>query len=204
MPALAQQHWVATWGTAQQQYRPAGRGSLAAGPPASAPALQLAAANPGAPGRRFPVPRALPTVHNQTVRMLVRGSVGGKKLRVRFSNALGTAALEIGAAHIAIHAEGSAIVPATDRTLTFSGRPTATMYAGQVLVSDPVDLDLAPLADLAVSLYIPGDSGPPASHLFALYDHTLRRLKCLLGCRRSDLAGGESVDPYQRSLRCRN
>ena len=168
LPALAQQHWVATWGTAQQQYRAAGRGAPAAPPPAAAPALPPPAAKPGAPGRRFPVPRALPTVHNQTVRMLVRTSLGGKKLRVRFSNALGAPALEIGAAHIAIHDKGSAIVPATDRTLTFSRKPTATVYAGQVLVSDPVDLDLPPLADLAVSLYIPGDSGPPASHLFAL------------------------------------
>ncbi len=170
LPALAQQHWVATWGTAQQQYRAAGRGTPAAPPPAAtpAPAPPSPAANPGAPGRRFPVPRALPTVHNQTVRMLVRASVGGKRLRVRFSNALGAPALAIGAAHIAIHDQGSAIVPSTDRTLTFSGKPTTTIYAGQVLVSDSVDLDLAPLADLAVSLYIPGDSGPPVSHLFAL------------------------------------
>jgi lysophospholipase L1-like esterase len=168
MPALAQQHWVATWGTAQQQYRAAGRGAPAAPPPAATPVPPPPAANPGAPGRRFPVPRALPTVHNQTVRMLVRTSVGGKKLRVRLSNALGAPALAIGAAHIAIHDKGSAIFPATDRSLTFSGKPAATIYAGQVLVSDPVDLDLAPLTDLAVSLYIPGDSGPPASHLFAL------------------------------------
>src|SRR3954471_5031093 len=96
LPSLAQQHWVATWGTAQQQYRAAGRGTPAAPAPAATPAPPPSpAANPGAPGRRFPVPRALPTVHNQTVRMLVRASVGGKKLRVRFSNALGAPALAI-------------------------------------------------------------------------------------------------------------
>ena len=48
--------------------------------------------------RRFPVPRALPGVHNQTVRMMVRTSLGGKTLRVRLSNALGSSSLALGAA----------------------------------------------------------------------------------------------------------
>jgi lysophospholipase L1-like esterase len=37
-----------------------------------------------------------------------------------------------------------------------------------VLVSDPVSLDVPPLADVAVSLFVPGDSGPPTSHTFGL------------------------------------
>ena len=166
LPALAQQHWVATWGTAQQQYRAGGRG----GPPPAAAAVAPAppAAAQGVPARRFPVPRALPGVHNQTVRMIARASLGGKSVRVRLSNALGAATVVIGAAHIAIHAKRSAIVEASDRALTFSGKPSASIYAGQVLVSDPVSLDVAPLADLAVSLYLPNDTGPPTSHTFAL------------------------------------
>jgi len=168
LPAFAQQHWVATWGTAQQQYRAAGRGGAPATSAPAPPPAQPPAPAPGVPGRRFPVPRALPGVHNQTVRMIVRSSVGGKTLRVRLSNALGAGTLTLGAAHIAIHAKGSAIVPASDRALTFSGKPGASIYAGQVLVSDPVSLDVAPLTDLAVSLYLPGDTGPPTSHTFAL------------------------------------
>ena len=168
LPALAQQHWVATWGTAQQQYRAAGRGAPAVRTAAPAPVPPPPPAAAGVPARRFPVPRALSGVHNQTVRMIVRTSIGGKTLRVRFSNALGASALEVGAAHIALHAKGSGIVPASDHTLTFSGKPTATIYAGQVLVSDPVNLDVAPLTDLAVSLFLPDETGPPTSHLFAL------------------------------------
>lgn len=172
LPLWAQQHWVATWGTAQQQYRAGGRGGPAPAPAAvqnpAPPPIPRPAAAPGVPGRRFPVPRALPGVHNQTIRMLVRASIPGKTLRVRFSNALGAPTLAIGAAHIALHDKGSAIVPATDRVLTFSGKPTASIYAGQVLVSDPVSLDLVPLADLAVSVYLPNPTGPPASHTFAL------------------------------------
>lgn len=172
LPACAQQHWVATWGTAQQQYRAASPpGGRAVGPVALAPATPPAATpapSPAGPARRFPVPRALPGVHNQTVRMIVRTSIGGKTLRVRLSNALGSSSLALGAAHIAIRAKGSAIVPASDRALTFSGKPTATIYAGQVLVSDPVTLDVAPLTDLAVSLYLPNETGAPTSHTFAL------------------------------------
>src|SRR5437867_8470401 len=152
LPALSQQHWVATWGTAQQQYRAAGRG----GPALPVPQPQAAPAPaPGVPGRRFPVPPALPGLNNQTVRMVVRTSIGGRSLRVRLTNALGGTALSLGAAHIAIRAKDSAIVPTSDRALTFSGKPSATIYAGQVLVSDPVVLDVPPLTDLAVSLYFP-------------------------------------------------
>ncbi len=168
LPLLAQQHWVATWGTAQQQYHAAGRGAPVVRPAAPAPAPPPPPAAPGVPARRFPVPRALPGVHNQTVRMIARTSIGGKTLRVRFNNALGSRALAIGSAHLAIHAKDTAIVPASDRTLTFSGKPTATIYAGQVLVSDPVNLDVAPLTDLAVSLFLPDETGPPTLHLFAL------------------------------------
>src|SRR4051794_26610720 len=90
LPAIAQQHWVATWGTAQQQYRAAPPpGGRSVGPVALVPATAPPAAAPGAPARRFPVPRALPGVQNQTVRMIVRTSLGGKTLRVRLSNALG-------------------------------------------------------------------------------------------------------------------
>ena len=41
---------------------------------------------------------------NQTLRMIVRTSLGGNKVRVRFSNAYGAVPLVIGAAHIALRA----------------------------------------------------------------------------------------------------
>src|SRR3954462_15691688 len=90
LPAFSQQHWVATWGTAQQQYRAAGRGGPAP------PAPQAAAPPPaGVPGRRFPVPPPLAGLNNQTVRMVVRTSIGGRSLRVRLTNALGGTALSL-------------------------------------------------------------------------------------------------------------
>jgi len=72
--------------------------------------------------------------------------------------------LRIGAAHVALHANGPAIVPATDRTLTFGGRTSTNVPPGTMVVSDPVDLMVPPLSDVAVSLYLPDDTGMATVH----------------------------------------
>ncbi len=74
VPAPAQkaagQHWVATWAAAPQQ--PV---VIAPPPPGSQ--------SPG------PVFQELKGFHDQTVRMVVRVSLGGRRIRVRLSNAQG-------------------------------------------------------------------------------------------------------------------
>ncbi len=104
-----------------------------------------------------PAPAETGAFNNQTLRMTMRASLGGNQLRVRISNAYGRRPLDIGGAHIARREGGAAIVAGSDRKLSFGGAATATIAAGAVLLSDPVALDLAPLADLAVSLYLPGE-----------------------------------------------
>jgi lysophospholipase L1-like esterase len=168
------QRWVATWGTAQQAYRAGagGRGPAAPAPAparAAAPAPQPAPAANIGPQRRFPVPPGLAVINNQTVRMIARVSLGGRSVRVRLSNAFGAGAVTIGAAHIALREKDSSIVAGSDRVLTFSGKPGATLYGGATLVSDAVNLTLAPLAEVAVSLFLPGENASPASHTFALH-----------------------------------
>ncbi len=96
-------------------------------------------------------------LNNQTLRMTPRISLGGDRLRVRLSNAYGTRPLAIGAAHIALRDKGAAIVAGSDRKLTFGGGDTAVIAAGAVQFSDPVELAVAPLADLAVSFHLPGE-----------------------------------------------
>ena len=93
---------------------------------------------------------------NQTIRMIARVSIGGRRLRVRLSNAYGSRKLPIGGARVALLAEGAGIVPDSDRRLTFNGEPSTTIAAGSLVVSDPVDLELAPLSDLVVSVHLPG------------------------------------------------
>jgi lysophospholipase L1-like esterase len=93
----------------------------------------------------------------QTVRMISRISIGGSRVQVRVSNAWGARDLAVGAAHLGLRSQGAGIVAGSGRPLTFSGSPSATIPAGALAVSDPVDLDVAPLADLAVSIYLAGE-----------------------------------------------
>lgn len=108
----------------------------------------------------------VPRVAGQTLRQVVRTSIGGEALRVLLSNQYGTAPLDIGAAHVALRAEGPAIDAASGHSLTFGGAPAATIQPGSLLLSDPVPLALPPLAELAIDLYLPGDmwgSGSPGT-----------------------------------------
>jgi lysophospholipase L1-like esterase len=159
-------HWVATWASAQQQPRAAGPPRAAAPPAAPAPAA-TAATPAAAPARAFtPPPSAF---NNQTVRMIARSSIGGRRVRVQLSNAFGATPLVVGAAHIAIRSKDSAIVPSSDRAMTFNGKPGCTIPAGAVMLSDPVDLEVPKLTDLAVSVYVPGDTGPASNHSLGLH-----------------------------------
>src|SRR5271154_661586 len=107
-------------------------------------------------------------VNYQTLRQFVRLSAGGKRVRVRFSNATGQYQLVIGAAHFAKPAVGGApgaIDPATDHALTFGGAGAVTVAPGAEVVSDPVEMDLPPLSTLAVSMFLPRWTGPAVIHL---------------------------------------
>jgi lysophospholipase L1-like esterase len=104
--------------------------------------------------------------NNQTLRQIVHTSIGGRQVRVRLST-FGAGSLVIGAAHIALRAAGAAIVPASDRTLTFGGEPSITIPPGALVLSDPVDLDVPALSDLAVSIFVPGNTGPASWHFEA-------------------------------------
>jgi lysophospholipase L1-like esterase len=138
-------HWVATWGTAQLLVRPL--------PPATPPATPPAKQAPAAQG-----------FTNQTVRMVVRTSIGGQRLRIKVENAFNSAPVTIGAAHIALRAKDSEIVAASDRALTFNGKPGCILSPGVVRLSDPV-----------VSLYFPGETGPPTSHGTGLHTTYISR-----------------------------
>lgn len=93
----------------------------------------------------------------QTLRMITRISIGGTRLRVRISNAYGGRKLAIGVAHIGLRSQGADLVSGSGRPLTFNGSPSIIIPSGALAVSDPVDLDVPPLADLAVSVFLPGD-----------------------------------------------
>jgi lysophospholipase L1-like esterase len=103
-----------------------------------------------------PLSTEVVTFNDQTLRLIVHTSIGGSQVRIRVSNSFGPVPLRIGEAHIALRQGGAAIVPGSDRQLTFSGNPSITVPPGAQVASDPVDLDVPALADLAVSLHLPG------------------------------------------------
>jgi lysophospholipase L1-like esterase len=153
-------NWIPTWATAQQLVHflePA---------PATPPPPPVSPAWTTPPSGAAPLP-VLGTVSNQTIRMIARTSIGGRRVRVKLANAFNGTRVEIGAAHIAIRdmvTKDSGIVAASDRKLTFGGLDSIKIAPGAIAVSDPVDLAVKPLTDLAVSLYFPGDTGKPTTH----------------------------------------
>jgi len=88
-----------------------------------------------------------------TYREIVHVSMGGPAVRVILTNEFGLSPLTIGAASVALSAGGSDIDTAAP--LTFNGRPFIVIPAGALVVSDPVNLNLPPTSNLAVSIFIP-------------------------------------------------
>lgn len=131
----AQGHWVSAWSTAVH-----------------APVVF--------PGMPPPV-----AFENQTIRMVVRPTIAGDKLRIRLSNELGSTPLAIGSAHIALLKEDGSTLPNSDHQLTFSGKPSASIPPGAPLLSDPIDLAVSAFAEVAISIYLPKKSIPSTFHL---------------------------------------
>jgi lysophospholipase L1-like esterase len=94
-----------------------------------------------------------PYLENNTLRQVVRATLGGSRIRVQFSNKYSSGPITINSAHIALSKGGSAIDTATDTALTFKGKPSVTIPAGGELYSDALDFDVKPLSNLAVSIY---------------------------------------------------
>src|SRR4030042_753121 len=105
---------------------------------------------------------ASPGLANNTLRQIVHATLGGSRIRVHFSNKYSAGATTINSAHIAVSNSGipinSSINTATDTALTFGGSASVTIPAGQEIYSDAVDFTVAPLSNLAVSIYFGSDA----------------------------------------------
>lgn len=137
-----------------------------------------------------------PGFANATVRQKLRVSIGGDRLRVRFSNEFGNGALRIEASQVAL-ADGFAdarIKAGTSRQLMFRGAGAVTIQPGAMVLSDPVDLALAPMADVAVTTVTkaaPGDvTGHPGSRTSSWFAYDGAAPDAV------DLAGAKRVDHW--------
>ena len=131
----AQLIWVATWGASQQIPEPQ---------------------------NELP----MEDLRDATVRQIFHLSVGGSALRVHVSNAFGTEALRFTSVHIAhpLSTSSPAIDPSSDQPLAFAGKPGVVVPSGAEFVSDPVNLKIAPLSDLAVTFHLDVPPSRETSH----------------------------------------
>ena len=113
-----------------------------------------------AASQQLPEPRNMLSgddVSDSTLRQVVHLSIGGKRIRIVFSNAFGNAPMHIDAAHVAMSDDvsSSRIKADTDHAVTFSGVNDVIIPAGADYISDAVDMPVAPLANLAISFHVP-------------------------------------------------
>ncbi|MPY39207.1 SGNH/GDSL hydrolase family protein [Streptomyces phyllanthi] len=118
------------------------------------------------------------TFEDQTLRQIVHTSIAGDSLRVRLSNEFGRQPLKIGEARVARRApgaNGTAIEPGSDRPLTFGGRTSVTIPAGEPARSDAVTLRVPARSDLVVSLYLPERTPGSTVNAFAFQRNQVAR-----------------------------
>ncbi len=132
--ALGQKHWVGTWGTAPQ--------------------LVERHNNPPAPG-----------LTNNSLREIVQVSIGGKQVRLKLTNEFSQQPTEIKAVELAIAktaGSSSEIDEATTVSLTFDGKPSVTIPAGEKVVSDPVKFKMGNRENVAITIHY-GETSPTVS-----------------------------------------
>jgi len=149
--------WVAAWAGSVQGPYPVG--------------------NPSAqPDMRFAFPSAETGARDQTFRLIVRPDVWGPQARFRLSNALGTKPVTFDGVFVGLQRGSSAVIPGTNKVVSFAGRTNVTVAPGDSVWSDPVALPFAEKPDaialmgrrLAVSFHVAGESGPMTWHAKAL------------------------------------
>ena len=113
------------------------------------------------------LPGNVQTYRNQSLRLIVHVSAGGKKVRIKISNTYGEHPLLIGGAHIARRTAAADIDPTSDRTLKFQGQSSTSVAAGSMVVSDPVEVEVPALSDLAISLFLPDATEVKTTHILA-------------------------------------
>ena len=108
-----------------------------------------------------------PGLTSNTLRQVVRSTIGGKQLRVHFANTFGTSDVVMNAVHIALNPSAvtsGVIDPDTDKPLKFGGAESATIPAGGDIWSDPIAFDLPAMTNLAITIYFGETSRDVTGH----------------------------------------
>ncbi len=145
--------WVTVWAASAQGPYPAGN-------PVFQPELRQVFPEPGTGAK------------DQSFRLIVKPDVWGRETRIRLSNAFGAKPVTFDGVYIGLQLDSSAVVPGTNRPVTFGGSASVTVEPGQSVWSDAAELpfvaDAGPAGlqgrKLAVSFHIAGESGPMTWH----------------------------------------
>jgi len=105
-----------------------------------------------------------PGLTNNSLRQIVRVSIPGDTIRVKFSNIFSETSVTLNAVKIAVSAGGSAVYDSTSKLLTFGGVPEVTMGPGTDVLSDPLAFNLEPRMTLAVTIYFGQTSATITGH----------------------------------------
>jgi lysophospholipase L1-like esterase len=155
--ASSAQQWVVSWAASIQGPYPIGN-------PSAMPDMS----------RVFPV--AANGARDQSFRLIVRPTLWGRETRIRMTNALGAKPVTFDGVYVGLQNSGAEVTAGTNRAVTFGGRASVTVAAGQSVWSDAVALPFVRDASanelagrkLAVSFHVAGESGPMTWHAKAL------------------------------------
>lgn len=169
--AFAKDNWLGTWGFVPVPPPPG-----AAMPVTALPLVPLAdtpqPVSPAAalidnPGN-VPIAYLTSDPSDATIRQLVRVSIAGKRIRLRFSNESGSDVLPLGHVHVGLAGPDGSIAAGSDRAVTFAGRSTIVIPGGAPILTDPIDLPVKALERLVVSIHVPG-AIPRTGHTLMQY-----------------------------------
>jgi lysophospholipase L1-like esterase len=136
---------------------------------------------------------------NASLRQTAHVSVGGPRIRLRFSNAFGGAPLPLSAVSVARPLDGragvSAIAAGSVLPVTFHGKPSTTIPAGAQVVSDPLPFPVRPFENITVTAYLAHGQGS-----LSITSHPGSRTTSYLvpgnQVTAADLAGATPVDHW--------
>lgn len=93
-----------------------------------------------------------PGLSGNTLRQIVRVSVGGTKIRLRFTNAFSQDSVTMQSVRIAVSTGGSGIDGKTSKVLRFKGETEVLLTPGSAITSDPIAFALKPSMEVAITI----------------------------------------------------
>ncbi|RVT74875.1 SGNH/GDSL hydrolase family protein [Flavobacterium sufflavum] len=94
-----------------------------------------------------------PGLSNNTLRQIIRVSLGGNKIRLRLSNIYSKDSLFINAVSIAEPSDSCQVIPASLSKLTFGGKKGVVLSPGSDIYTDPVNFKLKANSLLAITIF---------------------------------------------------